>query len=99
MIQAEMKEKKPGYEERIKSLKSLLDKAQLMNNIRKGNNMEEYVNSDAIRAAAQSCSQLQVTAEPQQAEKKPGWLKNLFWTVFFVFVSRHCSDFELFTYL
>jgi len=78
MIQAEMKEKKPGYEERIKSLKSLLDKAQLMNNIRKGNNMEDYVNSDAIRAAAQSCSQLQVTAEPQQAEKKPGWLKNLF---------------------
>lgn len=41
MIEAEMKEKKAGYDERIESLNSLLGKAQVVSNIRKGNYMEE----------------------------------------------------------
>ena len=36
MIQAETKEKKPGFKERIKSLNSLLQKANVMNKIRTG---------------------------------------------------------------
>lgn len=77
MIQAETKEKKPGYQERIKSLKSLLDKTQIVSDIRTGKYMGKYVSQEAEEAAAQSCSQLQITAEPKKAEKKTGFF-NLF---------------------
>ena len=77
MIQAETKEKKQGYQERIKSLNSLLDKTQIVSDIRTGKYMGKYFSPEAIEAAAQSCSQLQITAEPKQAEKKTGFF-NLF---------------------
>jgi len=67
MIQSEMKEKKSGFQERIKSLNSLLDKARVVRKIRAG----ESVLPEAADAAGQSCSQMKVTVKPQ-----PGLRKN-----------------------
>lgn len=72
MIQSETKEKKPGFQERIRSLNSLLDKARVVMKIRAG----ESVLPEAAEAAGQSCSQMKVTVKPQAALKKPtynGW--------------------------
>ena len=72
MIKSETKEKKPGFQERIDSLHSLLDKAAVVRKIRAG----ESVLPEGANAAGQSSSQMKVTIKPQDAFKKPtsgGW--------------------------
>jgi len=61
MILSETKEKKPGFQERISSLDSLLEKANLVKKIRAG----KSVLPEAGGAADQSRSQSKVTIEPQ----------------------------------
>ena len=70
MIQAENKKKKAGYQDRIRSLNSLLDNARVMQKIRAG----ESIFPEAEAAAGQSCSQLTVTIQPQAVAKKPALL-------------------------
>ena len=69
MIQAETKEKKPGFQERIRSLNSLLDKARVVRKIRAG----EPLLPEAEAAAGQSCSLTKVTVKPQATDAKKGW--------------------------
>jgi len=67
MIQAEIREQKPGSQERIRSLTSLLDNARVVQKIRAG----EDLLPDAVEAAGQSCSsQVTVTYEPPAKVKK-----------------------------
>ena len=66
MIQSETKEKKSGFQERIKSLNLLLEKSQLVKKIRAG----ESVVPEAGAAADQSSSQSKVTIEPESSSFK-----------------------------
>jgi len=66
MIQSEMKEKKPGFQERIRSLNSLLDKARVVKKIRAG----ESVLPESEPGAGQSGTLTKVTVEPQAVAKK-----------------------------
>ncbi len=66
MIQSETKEKKSGFLERISSLESLLDKAEMVKKIRAG----ESVLPEMESAAGQSCSGSKVTIKPQSVVKK-----------------------------
>jgi len=71
MIQAEEKEKKSGFQDRICSLNSLLDNARVVQKIRAG---ESIFPAEAEAAASQSCSQQIVTVKPQAAVKKSSYL-------------------------
>jgi len=76
MILSEMKEKKPGFQERISSLDSLLERAKMVKKIRAG----ESVLLEAGAAADQSRSQSRVTIEPQlpMAQRTPiDWSKGM----------------------
>lgn len=65
MIHAETKEKKPGFQEQICSLSSLLDKAKMVNKIRAG----KSVIPDADEAASPSSSQSKVTSSSNSAQE------------------------------